>query len=89
MSRVADELLVFGNPRSGKRGSISREAFGGGVDAGAVAEEPDAAVALQDQVRDRALGASAIVAEDAIGIDRHRRTVDEGQREAGSDVSQQ
>ena len=78
-----------GMPALGERGSVAGEAFGGGVDAGTVAEERDAAVAVRDQVRDGALGAAAVVAEDAVGIDRHGRTVDEGEREAGGDVAQE
>ena len=59
------------------------------MDSGPVAEERDAPVAVGDQVRDGSLGAAAVVAEDAIGIDRRWRAVDEGEREAGSDVAQQ
>ena len=58
MPGVADQVGILGDARLGQRGSIAGEAFEGGVDAGTVAEERDAPVAVGDQMGDGALGAA-------------------------------
>ena len=46
-------------------------------------------MAVGEQVRDRALGALAILAEHAVGVDPQRRAVDEHEPDPGRDVAQQ
>ena len=89
MPGVADEVGLLRDARLGERGAIAGEAFGGGVNRGPVAEEGDAPVAVRDQMGDGSLGAAAVVAEHAVGIDRRWWPVDEGEREARGDVAQQ
>ena len=78
MLGVPDEVRVLADIRLDQRRAIAGQAFGGRVDAGPVAEERDASVAVGDEVGDGSLCSAAVVAEDAIGIDRRWRAVDEG-----------
>jgi hypothetical protein len=85
----ADELRVIGDARGRERLGVPAEALGRAVDAAAVAEVADPAVAGGQEVGRCRPGAAGVVGQHDVGVDEVRRAVDEDDRDAGVAVARE
>ena len=84
-----EEARLLGDAGRAQCRAVPGEALGGRIDLGPVTQKCDPPVTPGDQVGHGPLGAAAVVAEDAVGVDRAGRPVDEHQPQAVGDVAQQ